>query len=172
MLLQSFEAASNFDGSEASEVNLYHPLTLFEEFVRAHNDNSLSEQLELSVSHNAFPNHPINMPETVDGFLDIATEFYDRLKDISPEFDVFEMIQNAGGIVTESDKVFVQTDDGHLQSKTKENTQFYEVKTEPRLAKLIEHLRNDGVNGQSIYMDDLVKRLLRLFTTRKEKFQA
>ncbi len=155
-LLQSFEAASTFDGSEASEDKLYHPLSLFEDFVRAHNDGSLSEELELSVSQNTFPTHPVEMPETVDGFLDIATEFYERLKNTSPEFDVFEMIQNAGGIVTESDKVFVHTDDGKLQRGHVDNTQSYEIKTEPRLAILIEHLRNDGVNGQSIYMDDLV----------------
>ena len=155
-LLQSFEAASSFDGSEASEERLYNPLSLFDDFVRAHNDGSPSEELEISVSRNAFPKHPVEMPETVDGFLDIATEFYERLKDTSPEFDIFEIIQNAGGIVTESDKVFVHTDEGQLQRGHGDNTQSYEIKTEPRLAILIEHLRNDGVNGQSIYMDDLV----------------
>ncbi|MGH1379211.1 MAG: hypothetical protein ACRBB3_10365 [Alphaproteobacteria bacterium] len=156
-LSESFQAVQDFDGSEASEERLFYPLSLFDEFVRAQVDETANiSDLERKVSEIAFPEHPVNMPLTVDGFLDTASEFYERLINIKANTDIFTLIENAGGVVQNSEMVFVKTDDGHLQVRKGENPQDFEVKTEPRLAALIAHLRNDGVKGQSIYMDDLV----------------
>ena len=160
LLVESFQAASDFDGSEQSEQKLFEPLYLFDDFVRAHSDDALPiSQLEQEISKVSFPKHPINMPTTIDGFLDIAAEFYDRLKNsdtTQSDSNVWMMLEEAGAIVKQSDQVFVKTDDGHIQEGRSNNPNSYKVSTEPRLAMLIAHLRNDGVNGQSIYMDDMV----------------
>ena len=156
-LSESFQAAQEFDGSEVSEERLFYPLSLFDDFVRAHADDETEpSELERKVSDVAFPDHPVNMPLTVDGFLDTASEFYDRLTDTKADTDVYALIESAGGIVQQSEQVFVKTDERQLNTATSDASQSYEVKTEPRLAMLIAHLRNDGVNGQSVYMDDLV----------------
>lgn len=156
-LSESFQAAKGFDGSEVSEERLFYPLSLFDDFVRAHADDEIEpSELERKVSEVAFPDHPLNMPVTIDGFLDIASEFYDRLTDTDANANVYALVESAGGIVQQSEQVFVKTDEGQLNTAKSDTSQSYEVKTEPRLAMLIAHLRNDGVNGQSIYMDDLV----------------
>ncbi len=158
-LLDASQAAEHFDGSEGSEDKLFEPLSLFDDFIRAHDDDSMGSEREQKVAEISFPDHPINMPLTVDGFLDVASEFYDRLKDAGTSQDtpdVWATLENAGAVIKQSDQVFVKTDEGQLQEGQSDNPTAYEVKTEPRLAMLIAHLRNDGVNGQSVYMDDLV----------------
>jgi hypothetical protein len=158
-LLDASQAAEQFDGSESSEEKLFEPLSLFDDFVRAHDDDSMGSEREQKIAKVSFPDHPINMPLTVDGFLDVAAEFYDRLRKADTtqgNSDVWAMLENAGAIVKQSDQVFVKTDEGQIQESQSDNSISYEVRTEPRLAMLITHLRNDGVNGQSVYMDDLV----------------
>src|SRR5690606_21285793 len=58
--------------------------------------------------------------------------------------------------IKDSEKVFVQTDKGSLNDPLALKRNEYQIRTEPRLAALITHLRNNGINGQSIYIDDLV----------------
>lgn len=152
----AFNAAHSFDGSESADQAFYKPLILLDEFISAQNVDR-DEAAEKKVAHLTFPEGlPENMPETIDGFLDIASKFYDHLKNNTSDVDIYGMIENAGGLIKESDHIFVKTDEGHLQYKKSDNPESYQVKTEPRLAMIIEHLRNDGVNGQPIYMDDLV----------------
>ena len=147
LLVESFQAASDFDGSEQSEQKLFEPLYLFDDFVRAHDDDSIGSEREEKISKVAFPDHPISMPLTVDGFLDVAAEFYERLKNTytqqnTPE--VWDMLETAGAVLKQSDQVFVKTDVGNIQEGQSDNPNSYQVKTEPRLAVLIAHLRNDG----------------------------
>ena len=139
-LLDASQAAEHFDGSETSEDKLFEPLSLFDDFVRAHDDDSMGSEREQKVAEVAFPDHPINMPLTVDGFLDVASEFYDRLKDAGTSQDtpdVWATLENAGAVIKQSDQVFVKTDEGLLQEGQSDNPTAYEVKTEPRLAMLI-----------------------------------
>ncbi len=155
-LLDAFQAASDFDGSEHSEAKLYDPLDLFDNFCRVNNDGEQSNEMEVKVAKVAFPEHPIDMPENIDGFLDIVSGFYKRLSSKTTDnSDIWDVIKNGGGIVHDSDKVFVKTDGGNLQDAKSSKPSSYEVRTEPRLALLMAHLRNDGVNGTPIYMDDL-----------------
>lgn len=152
----AFNAAHSFDGSERADQAFYKPLILLDEFISAQNVDR-DEASEKQVAHFAFPEGlPANMPETIDGFLDIASKFYDHLRNNTSDVDIYGMIENAGGIIKESDQVFVKTDEGHIQYKKSDHPESYRVETEPRLAMIIDHLRNDGVNGQPIYMDDIV----------------
>ncbi len=148
-LNKSFVAANKFDGSESSEERFYGDLALFDNFVRAHNNGESSAKLEQDVTNMAFPDHPMDMPETVDGFLDIVLGFYDNLKNVDQSVDISEILEKSGAVVRHSDKVFVQTDGGSLRKAESDNNN-YEFKTQPRLVMLLEHLRNNGV-----YMDDL-----------------
>jgi len=156
LLLASFEAATTYDGSEASENNLFSSLTLFEDFSRSLNEGSTSGEWEQKISEVAFPNHPVDMPTNVDGFLEVASSLYDRILNAKSDFDIWEALEGAGAVIKDSDSVFVKTDEGNIAETTSETPSSYEVRTEPRLAILVSHLRNDGVNGQSVYMDDLV----------------
>ena len=155
-LLDAFQAASDFDGSEPSEAKLYDPLDLFDDFCRVNNDGKQSNKMEAKVAKVAFSEHPIDMPENIDGFLDIVSGFYERLSSKTTDNpDIWDMIKNGGAVVHDSDSVFVKTGSGSLQEGKSPTPNSYEVRTEPRLAMLIAHLRNDGVNGTPIYMDDL-----------------
>lgn len=162
-LRDAYRAAETFDGSEKSEQKLFTSLSLFEDFVRTYADSATDiedvapiSEIEKQVSGMAFPTGPIKIPQTIDEHLNIAANFYERLKSQSLDKDIFEIIQNAGGIVLDSEGVFVKTDEGPLMATSSGSLTSYDVRTEPRLAILIAHLRNQGINGQSIFMDDIV----------------
>lgn len=155
-LSDSFQAVKSLDGSEVSEEKVYQPLSLFDAFVRSKTNDTPTTDDEQKFVQAAFPTHPEGMPETVDGFLDAIYDFYTAFKKASNSKDIWNTLQNSGAIVKDTDQVFVKTDQGQLQEAKTDNSNSYKVRTEPRLAMLISHLRNDGVNGQPIYMDDLV----------------
>lgn len=164
-LQAAFNAASSYNASRLSEKKLFEPLSLFDHFVRTHGDAPHTSKQEQEIIESSYPDHPAEMPVTVDGFLDLASAFYARLKnassnvhmksaDSSAEF--WATLENSGAVIQKSEKIFVKTDEQKLQPATSAQPRSYTIKTEPRLASLIEHLRNEGVNGKSIYIDNLV----------------
>ncbi len=160
-LTSAFLSSIKFNGSEPSEKDLFTPLSLFEDFVRSqNNEGKPPSEMETAIAEMAFPEVPKGMPLTISGFLDEAAKFYSRLIDTQKSQttpDIHSILENAGAIVKKSDKIFVKTDEGQLLSAPgAESPKPYKVETEARLAILLAHLRNDGVNGQPIYMDDLV----------------
>ncbi len=157
-LEQAFGAAQDYDGSEAAETRLIDPLNLYDEFVRAQSGGVMSPDLEAKIAKTVFPDHPANMPVTISGFLGAAEDFYNRLRDAGSSNSLSAILERGGAVVIDDPRVFVKTDEGRLREAESANPEHYEVKTQPRLALLIGHLRNDGVNGQKIYMDDLVIR--------------
>ncbi|MCB9963891.1 MAG: hypothetical protein H6857_02985 [Rhodospirillales bacterium] len=58
-----------------------------------------------------------------------------------------------GALVIPSTSVFVQTDEGSLEAAKSDTPQEYEVRTQPRLALLVKHLKDEG-----IFTDDLIIR--------------
>ena len=60
------------------------------------------------VASSAFPDHPEELPETVEGFLDVFGEFYTRLKSAATSNDIFDALEMAGAVVQVSEKVFVK----------------------------------------------------------------
>lgn len=156
-LSAAFEAADGFDGSEASEETLFHYLTLFDNYARQQNKSSRSiGDVEREIILQSFANNvPDDMPLTIDGFLDKASEFYKRLRSAQMRRDIQITLEKSGAVIKTSDAVFVKTDPG-LSLLPGSDGNSYAVQTAPRLALLISHLRNDGVNGKPVYTDDLI----------------
>lgn len=154
-------AAANFNGSrKTDEIGLIEPLALFEAFSQTQNtEDKPRNEIEQAISKMAFPNATGNMPQTIDDFLTEAGKFYDQLKDkkrAQTTSNIKPIVEQAGGVFKQSNKVFIKTGEGHLAKPSTENPTAYEIKTEPRLAILLDHLRNEGVNGEKYYIDDLV----------------
>lgn|GEM_PF-3557223 len=160
-LTSAFLSSIKFNGSESSEDDLITHLSLFDEFARSHKDEGKTPgEMETLIAKMAFPEIPKDMPLTIDSFLDEAGKFYDRLIDTKKSQttpDITAILENAGAVVKKSTRVFVKTDEGQaLSAPSSGSSKPYKIKTEARLAILLAHLRNDGVNGNPIYMDDLV----------------
>ena len=155
-LSDSFQAIKHLDGSEVSEEKVYAPLSLFDDFVRAKIDGIPTINDEKEFVQAAYSEYPEDMPETVDGFLDSISDFYNSFKNASSPNEIWKTLQDSGAIIKDTDNVFVKTDNGQLHESKNKTPSKYAIKTEPRLAMLIAHLRNDGVNGTPVYMDDLV----------------
>lgn len=160
-LRAAHKAALAFDGSEQAEARLIDPLNMFDEFVRAKAgafDAETRRDVERDFARAALPDAPADMPRSVHGVLDIIDDYYIRLQGASqnsdtPEF--WDMLKDGGAVLEDDKRTFVKTDDGKLQAGSSDAPNSYELRTEARLATLIQHLAEDGVNGQKIYLDDL-----------------
>jgi phospholipid N-methyltransferase len=155
-LQAAFTAAKDYDASARAEKKLFEPLSLFDHFARTRGDTPPTPASEQKIIEISYPDRPPDMPVTVDGFLDLTSVFYTRLKNANSTPDFWTTLENSGAIIQKSEKIFVKTDEQSFQPAASGRHNSYTVKTEPRLAMLIEHLRNEGINGKSIYTDNLV----------------
>ncbi|MCU7860649.1 MAG: hypothetical protein KZQ86_12650, partial [Candidatus Thiodiazotropha sp. (ex Lucinoma kastoroae)] len=148
---RAFTAAHDFTGSEKSERKLLKPLILVDLFVQARNSGKPSEALETVYAKAALHDNAEEIPYTVDGILEEAEIVYSKMLDAQSHDDILELLQEGGALIKQGNAVFVQTDDGEINSGTSDTPSKFEVKLKPRLAMLVTRLRDEG-----IYTDDLI----------------
>ena len=154
-LSNAYKAANEFSGTEEAERRLFKPLMLFEAFVRRET-GSLSSENEQKIISEAFGEAAANYPSNVVAFLGVASRFYQPMKAGSTSAVLLEHLKRSGATIVEKSSVFVKTDDGRINLSNVDSKRSYDVCTQPRLAILLEKLRDEGVSGQPIYLDDVV----------------
>jgi hypothetical protein len=142
----SVEAARDYDGSEASEQNVYSMIHAFEACAREIADHqvidvtnpSLRDELELAVAHAVASDLPTL---SVDGLLGLAIESFGRKLDAG----------TADLLTIETGLHFLPTFGTTNIVPSDEPDAVWDIRVEPRTAQLIQALNRNG-----IYTDDIV----------------
>lgn len=173
-LNESFAAAVAFNGSEGAEQALFSRLQLMEDFIKARIGDIPTEEIETSfaIAASGQPAHPA----TINALLQEASDGYYGIMEKAGDLNVLlDLLESGGAVIRHHDGVFARggvegnaIESLHKDSQTdqgEEERKKFERRTQPRLALLIRHLKEEG-----IYTDDLVvhvpqhdKNLLRLF---------
>lgn len=152
LLRRAFISADAFRGTERQSRDLLSNLILMEEFLRAHGDGAVNNDLEERFAREA----SISGIHSIDELLGHASS---RAWGVASTAETFEQrlaaLVDSGVLLTEGDTVFIPADEGSaLEVEADTGATAFEIQQEPRLAGVIQFLQSQG-----IYTDDIILRV-------------
>ena len=151
-LKNAYKAAIQFDGSEKAQEKVLSPLLLADAFIKSVNNGEYSLIVETLIGEQVQSDLEVGAPITSNAILAEAHKFYDRIENTGSDTEsLISLIGDGGALIFKSERVFIPSTDGRMQTASLDNPSRYEMKTLPRFPILLKHLSEMG-----IYTDDLI----------------